>query len=54
LDVGNRNERERRIRELKELVEAGLFEVDADRLTRAIVQHSRNKRRRRLDGEPTC
>jgi anti-sigma28 factor (negative regulator of flagellin synthesis) len=47
-------ERERRIDELKDRVESGLYQVDEDRLARAIVQLSRNKRRRLLDGEPSC
>jgi anti-sigma28 factor (negative regulator of flagellin synthesis) len=52
--VRSRIERKRRVSELKNLVQAGLFQVDVDRLARAIVQHSRNKQRERLDGEPSC
>jgi anti-sigma28 factor (negative regulator of flagellin synthesis) len=52
--VRSQNERERRVSELKKLVETGLFQVDVDRLVRAIVQRSRNKRPSRLDGEPSC
>jgi anti-sigma28 factor (negative regulator of flagellin synthesis) len=52
--VQSRIERERRIRELRHLVQAGLFRVDVDRLARAIVQRSQNKLRARLDAEPAC
>jgi anti-sigma28 factor (negative regulator of flagellin synthesis) len=52
--VQSRIERERRIRELRRLVHAGLFRVDAQRLARAIVQCSGNMLRVRLDAEPTC
>jgi hypothetical protein len=52
--VRSQIERERRINQLKSLVDAGLYQVDVDRLVRAIVQHGRNKRPRRLDGEPCC
>jgi hypothetical protein len=52
--VRSRIERERRVRELRHLVQAGLFQADADRLARAIVQGSRKKLCPRLDGEAAC
>jgi anti-sigma28 factor (negative regulator of flagellin synthesis) len=47
-------ERERRIRELRSLVKAGLYQADADRLARAIVKASRKKVLGPLDVKPGC
>jgi hypothetical protein len=52
--VRRRDERERRVVELRFLVQAGLFTVDVDRLALVLVQHSRKKARVRLDGARSC
>lgn len=52
--MGSAQERERRIRELRGLVQAGLYTVDVDRLARAIVNGSRRKLRGQLDVTPRC
>jgi len=45
-------ERERRIDELRERVQAGAYQTDPDRLARAIQRAGRNKSSSRLDVEP--
>jgi len=52
--VRSRIERERRISELRYLIQAGLYRVDVDRLARKIVQRCRNELRTWLDGKPSC
>jgi anti-sigma28 factor (negative regulator of flagellin synthesis) len=52
--VQRRIERERRIAELRRLIQAGLFRVDFDRLVRSILQTSLKHLRGRLDVEPAC
>jgi len=48
------HERERRISQLRGLVQAGLYQVDADSLARAIVRASRKKVLGQLDVKPGC
>jgi anti-sigma28 factor (negative regulator of flagellin synthesis) len=52
--MGSAEERERRIRKLRSLLQAGLYAVDADRLARAIVNASRRKVFGQLDVTPRC
>jgi hypothetical protein len=47
-------ERERRVRQLRELVEARLYQTDPDRLARAMVRASRKKLLSQLDVKPAC
>jgi len=47
-------ERERRIRELRSLVQAGFYQADPDRVARAMVRASRKKLLRQLDVKPGC
>jgi anti-sigma28 factor (negative regulator of flagellin synthesis) len=47
-------ERERRVSQLRGLVQAGLYKADPDRLARAIVMASRKKVLGRLDVKPGC
>jgi len=48
------HERERRVKELRGLVQAGLYAADVDRLARAIVSGSRKKLLGQLDVKPAC
>jgi anti-sigma28 factor (negative regulator of flagellin synthesis) len=48
------HERERRVSELRALVQAGLYQADPDRLARAIVKAIRKKVLRQLDVKPGC
>ncbi len=48
------HERERRVTELRVLVQAGLYQADPDRLARAIVKASRKKVLGQLDVKPGC
>jgi len=48
------HERERRVSELRGLVQAGLYRADPDRLARAMVKASRRKVLRQLDVKPGC
>jgi anti-sigma28 factor (negative regulator of flagellin synthesis) len=48
------HERKRRVSELRDLVQAGLYDVDPDRLARAIVKASRKKVLGQLDVKPAC
>jgi len=48
------HERERRVAELRVLVQAGLYQADPDRLARAIVKVSRKKVLGQLDVKPGC
>jgi anti-sigma28 factor (negative regulator of flagellin synthesis) len=48
------HEREHRISQLRGLVQAGLYQVDVDRLARAIVRDSRKKVLGQLDVKPGC
>ncbi|MFL5310965.1 MAG: hypothetical protein ACJ79H_10990 [Myxococcales bacterium] len=50
----SQQERERRVVELRRLVQAARYEVDADRLARAMVRASRKKLLRQLDVKPGC
>jgi anti-sigma28 factor (negative regulator of flagellin synthesis) len=52
--MGSAQDRERRIRELRGVVQAGLYAVDPDRLARAILSASRKKVYGRLDVKPRC
>ena len=47
-------ERERRVRELRGLVEAGLYHADPDRVARAMMKASRKKLLSQLDVKPGC
>jgi anti-sigma28 factor (negative regulator of flagellin synthesis) len=52
--MNTREQRERRIRRLRGLVQAGLYEADPDRIARAILAMSRKKVLGQLDGTPGC
>jgi anti-sigma28 factor (negative regulator of flagellin synthesis) len=52
--MGREHERERRVKELRGLVQAGLYVADLDRLARAIVSTCRKKILARLDVKPAC
>jgi anti-sigma28 factor (negative regulator of flagellin synthesis) len=47
-------ERDRRVNELRGLVQAGLYETDPDRLAQAMMRASRKKVLGQLDGKPGC
>jgi anti-sigma28 factor (negative regulator of flagellin synthesis) len=49
-----RHERERRVRELRGLVQAGLYVADLDRLASAILSTCRKKVLGPLDVKPAC
>jgi len=49
-----REDRERRVKKLRDLVQAGLYQTDPDRLAKAIVDRSRRRLLGRLDGQPGC
>ncbi|HEX9602421.1 MAG TPA: flagellar biosynthesis anti-sigma factor FlgM [Myxococcales bacterium] len=48
------HERERRVAELRVLVQAGLYQADPDRLAQAIAKVSRKKVLGQLDVKPGC
>jgi anti-sigma28 factor (negative regulator of flagellin synthesis) len=48
------HERMRRVSELRDLVQAGLYDADPDHLARAIVKASRKKVLGQLDVKPAC
>ncbi|TMB02331.1 MAG: flagellar biosynthesis anti-sigma factor FlgM [Deltaproteobacteria bacterium] len=50
----SKEERERRVSELRGRVEAGLYQADPDRVARAIVKASRKKVLGQLDVKPGC
>jgi anti-sigma28 factor (negative regulator of flagellin synthesis) len=50
----SQQERERRVRELRALVRAGLYDADPDRVARAMVRTSRKKLLGKLDVKPGC
>ena len=52
--MGCDHERERRVKELRGLVQAGLYVADPDRLARAIVSTCRKKVLGQLDVKPAC
>ena len=52
--MGCDHERERRVKELRGLVRAGLYFADLDRLARAIVSTCRKKVLGQLDVKPGC
>jgi len=49
-----REDRERRVNELRRLVQAGLYQVDLDKLAKAIVDRTRRRVLGQLDGRPAC
>ncbi len=49
-----REPRDRRIRNLRRLVQSGLYEADPNRIARAIVATSKKKVRGQLDGKRGC
>jgi hypothetical protein len=52
--MSSQPERERRIRELRYLVQAGFYDTNPDRLARALVKASRKKLLGQLDVKPGC
>ncbi|HKC61253.1 MAG TPA: hypothetical protein VKB92_14295 [Myxococcales bacterium] len=50
----SQEERERRIEQLRALVQAGLYKTSLDRLARSIVKASRKKVLGMLDVKPGC
>ena len=50
----SQQERERRVRELRALVRAGLYDADPDRVARAMVRASRKRLLGKLDVKPGC
>jgi len=50
----SQEERERRVSELRALVQAGLYDADPDRVARAMVRASRKKLLDKLDVKPAC